>query len=101
MGDRSPEQYAAIHFEIGEKLKKFFFFLKVKNHENHRNDLSCQIVILRGVFHFLYPKLFFSYISRHVLSDYVSKKNPLSEGTASVIAVCAGLFYAIIKHSSR
>ena len=57
--------------------KVVFFFLKVKNHENHRNDLSCQIVILRGVFHFLYPKLFFSYISRHVLSDYVNKKKSI------------------------
>ena len=52
----------------------FFFFLNYKNHEIHRNYLSCQIVILRGIFHFFDPKLDFSYISRHVLSDYVKKK---------------------------
>ena len=74
-GDRSPKQFAAIHFEIGEKLKKLFLKKKInKSHKIHRNYLSCQIVILRGIFHFFDPKLDFSYISRHALSDYVKKK---------------------------
>ena len=72
IGKLHCEQFTAIHFEIGEKLKKLFLKKKInKSHKIHRNYLSCQIVILRGIFHFFDPKLDFSYISRHVLSDSV------------------------------
>ena len=59
------------------KIEKVVLFLKNndKNHEIHRNYLSCQIVIFRAIFHFSDPKLNFSDISRYVLSDYGIKQN--------------------------